>query len=137
MVSDLICVLGKCALCLIQFSIFCWTYCCYSERMWIGITTKTSRKQKKLTFRRMFGIKLVFVFWFYLLFFGFFVLSSKEPNKLKGVFFLWIKCWNWNGEKQQNNQCFLLSCIYTCVCTNVHVHIYIYTYIYIHTHMYI
>ena len=83
---------------------------------------KTSRKpknQKTKTFQRMFGLRLMFVFfWFCLGFFLFFFGHDLEKiKKTQGFLVFWINWWLKTCEKTKKLRSFLvfcMDCFYMC-----------------------
>ena len=98
-VSDLICILASVCVCALlthptcNYAISWWTYCCYSWRMWVCITTKTSRQPKKT---RLFSECLVWssclvLFSFLHLFFAFVGLTSRKHNNSRCLGVSWTR----------------------------------------------
>ena len=88
----------------------------YLETLWessIDKIKKTSRKpknQKTKTFQRMFGLRLMFgFFWFCLGFFVFFSLDLEKTKKTQGFFGFLDNWWLKNCEKQKNSRFFFLG----------------------------
>ena len=70
---------------------------------------KPRENQKTKTFQRMFGLRLMFgFFWFCLGFFGFFGLDLEKTKKLKVFLVFWIKWWLKNCEKPKKRKVFLV-----------------------------
>ena len=70
----------------------------YLETLWessidkIKKTSRKPKKQKNKTFQRMFGLRLMFgFFWFCLGFFGFFGFDLEKTKKTQCFLFFWIK----------------------------------------------
>ena len=76
---------------------------------------KTSRKpknQKTKTFQRMFGLRLMFgFFWLSSSFFGFFGHDLEKTKKLKVFLVFWINWWLKTCEKPKKLRSFLFFCM--------------------------
>ena len=78
-------------------------------------TSRKPKKQKNKTFQRMFGLRLMFVFfWFSSSFFVFFGHDLEKTKKTQGFLVFWINWWLKNCEKPKKLRSFLVFCMDCC-----------------------